>query len=59
MITGLLLLLLAAGPRDMPPPCPTEDSVGCTWDAQTQGNGRGDSFIVLPDGTVVYDTHWA
>jgi hypothetical protein len=23
------------------PPCPTEDSTGCYWDAQTMGNGRG------------------
>jgi hypothetical protein len=27
-------------------PCKTEDSVNCFWDARTQGNGRGHSFIV-------------
>lgn len=36
------------------PPCPTEDSVGCHWDAERQGNGQGRSFIVEQDGTVVY-----
>jgi len=23
------------------PPCPTEDSPGCYWDASSSGNGRG------------------
>jgi hypothetical protein len=27
------------------PPCPTEDSTGCYWDAALAGNGRGESFI--------------
>jgi hypothetical protein len=27
------------------PPCETEDSQNCYWDAQTRGNGSGDSFI--------------
>jgi hypothetical protein len=36
------------------PPCPTEDSVGCVWDAQRQGNGLGVSFIAYPDGHVRY-----
>lgn len=25
-------------------PCPTEDSVNCSWDAAKQGNGGGQSF---------------
>lgn len=29
------------------PPCPTEDSANCYWDAQTMGNGHGSSFIDL------------
>lgn len=28
--------------------CPTEDSVGCVWNAETQGNGEGRSFLALP-----------
>lgn len=27
------------------PPCKTEDSTECFWDAQTMGNGTGQSFI--------------
>lgn len=27
------------------PPCATEDSTACYWNAETMGNGRGDSFI--------------
>lgn len=27
-------------------PCKTEDSVNCAWNAATQGNGRGHSFVV-------------
>lgn len=29
------------------PPCPTEDSSFCGWNAATQGNGTGASFIAL------------
>jgi hypothetical protein len=29
------------------PPCPTEDSANCYWDAQTRSNGKGISFIDL------------
>lgn len=27
------------------PPCPTEDSENCVWDAETRGNRLGDSFV--------------
>jgi hypothetical protein len=56
MITLALLLSLAAGPSWAAgwPPCPTEDSVACHWDAGTAGNGQGRSFVTLPDGTVIY-----
>jgi hypothetical protein len=27
------------------PPCPTEDSDNCYWDAGTRGNGDGESFV--------------
>lgn len=35
------------------PPCTHEDGAGqgiCYWNARTQGNGDGDSYISLPDG---------
>lgn len=34
------------------PPCETEDSHNCRWDATTMGNGGGTSFvsILVPDG---------
>lgn len=38
----------------MLPPCPTEDSVSCYWDASTRGNGEGRSFIAHADGSVTY-----
>lgn len=39
--------------------CPSEDANGvggqpCYWDATTSGNGRGKSFVAMPDGTVHY-----
>lgn len=41
------------------PACAEEDSTeaGCVWVAEDRGNGRGDSFIVLDDGTVEYMGH--
>ena len=29
------------------PPCATEDSANCYWNARTMGNGQGRSFIDL------------
>lgn len=37
------------------PPCQTEDSTGCHWDADTRGNGQGRSFVVDDTGVVTYD----
>ena len=31
------------------PPCPYEDSGNCAWDADTRGNGYGNSFVVVGD----------
>ena len=40
-------------------PCDTEDEVPtgapCYWDATVQGNGFGNSFVVFPDGVVLFD----
>lgn len=33
------------------PPCASEDSNACLWDARHRGNHRGDSFIVIGRGT--------
>jgi hypothetical protein len=33
--------------RESIPPCPTEDSDNCYWDAQTMGNGTGTDSVVL------------
>ncbi len=38
------------------PPCVTEDAPGpCRWDATEHGDGTGRSFVVTPDGAVLYD----
>lgn len=37
------------------PPCPTEDSTNCYWDATVQGNGLGQSFVDI-NGTAHYVT---
>lgn len=31
------------------PPCPTEDSTNCKWDAVNMGNGNGYDFVVIHD----------
>lgn len=33
---------------DSLPPCLTEDSIGCRWDASEQGNGQGHDVISQP-----------
>lgn len=50
----LLALLWPTSGTPALPPCPTEDSVSCSWDAQQQGNGIGRSFTVDAHGTVTY-----
>lgn len=39
MKTLFLLLTLTL------PPCASEDSTNCHWDAQARGNGQGVSFV--------------
>ena len=46
---SLLLAILFA----VLPACPTEDSDMCAWDAATQGDGTGTSFVSL-FGTAYY-----
>ena len=31
------------------PACASEDANNCYWDASTQGNGEGSSFLVIND----------
>lgn len=45
-------LILAAAALILPP-CPTEDSSQCYWNAAVHGNGTGTSFVALGD-TVAY-----
>ena len=40
-------VLAKAGLTDGVPPCATEDSDDCYWDAPTMGNGHGRSFVVI------------
>lgn len=36
------------------PPCATEDANNCHWDATTNGNGQGSSFVVLNNHVINY-----
>jgi hypothetical protein len=45
-IASLLFTLL--------PPCQTEDSSWCSWDATSQGNGTGTSFVSLTPDIIIY-----
>lgn len=37
------------------PACAQEDSVNCAWNAHTQGNGKGHSFVALHKKGWKYD----
>lgn len=49
MLTILLLVLTWGAP------CVTEDSSWCVWNAPTQGDGTGHSFIALQDSVIWID----
>ena len=54
MMAGLVWIAVEADNRtEGLPACATEDSDNCYWDAEVQGNGEGQSFIVI-DGEVTY-----
>jgi hypothetical protein len=42
--TLMLAVAVPVHAEDLPP-CPTEDSTGCYWDAETQGNGEGEDVV--------------
>lgn len=45
-VVGFGLGLLIGWPTPgMLPPCPTEDSTGCYWDASEHGNGQGSDLV--------------
>lgn len=52
VVPAFILIILAI----VLPACPTEDSVGCYWDASAHGNEQGSSFIAIDDETVLYLT---
>ena len=47
--TGLILMglgiIVGNANDDSLPPCKTEDSTHCYWDADTMGNGQGNDFV--------------
>lgn len=49
-----LTLFMFFEPKTPLPPCPTEDSTNCIWDATTSGNGGGTSFVDI-NGTTYYE----
>lgn len=49
--TAVMAAIVLSAPAPLPP-CATEDSVSCHWDGSTQGNGKGMTFDVRPDGTL-------
>lgn len=55
LITGGAALTAAAStaPVSALPACAHEDSDNCYWDAKTQGNGQGRSFVSL-NGVTYY-----
>lgn len=38
------------------PVCQSEDSTACAWNASTQGNGRGESFIALSETLIIKES---
>lgn len=50
----LMLSVSLSSTGEILPLCETEDQNGCMWIAELQGNGQGDSFIALEDGTLFY-----
>lgn len=47
---NLILAILFA----LLPACPVEDATYCAWDAHTQGNHVGHSFVALSEDVRIY-----
>lgn len=52
-LIALAAVALAVMAVSILPPCPTEDSTNCIWDASKRGNGQGQSFVGI-GGTVIF-----
>lgn len=56
---GFLPSFLFPAMAQVLPPCATEDSDWCYWDAATRGEGpgkgRGESFVTVADVTLIFD----
>jgi outer membrane biosynthesis protein TonB len=48
--------LTAASEPPALPPCPTEDSDNCYWDATIRGYGQGSSFVTIDGVTTLIET---
>lgn len=46
---AIVFAVLADTDAQLLPPCATEDSNNCYWDADTMGNGIGTDSIVIED----------
>lgn len=46
-VAALAVLVGAALGVGAMPPCLSEDSTGCYWNARTMGNGEGRSFVAI------------
>lgn len=53
-LAPVFILTLMVLDTHAPKPCEAEDSVSCFWDADTRGNGEGQSFIVDQYGNIAY-----
>lgn len=51
MLEAIVALLFILAPS-----CETEDDTYCSWNASTQGNGEGRSFVALDEGNRFYVT---
>jgi hypothetical protein len=50
IVWGVVIIAsLTDSPGESLPPCATEDSEGCYWDAETMGNGVGNDYVSIPD----------
>lgn len=64
LLAVLAVLALTVSPaqaKESFPACANEDGSGdplpCIWDAQTQGNHRGESFVISHDEVTYYLAH--
>lgn len=48
---GILALYISLNP------CPYEDSKNCYWNAETMGNGQGQSFVTIGNIDIYFRTY--